>query len=428
MKKNCKVMLMVATIATGGISGGLLGGLQPTAVYAQETINKTVNVGGLNVRSQAQKGSSILGVLKAGDVIAVEGVVNGWNKFTYNGKTAYVDGAYLKDGGAVPTVTSTPVTNNNATGNKTVNVSYLNIRSQAVKGSAILGVIKAGDVINVEEVVNGWSKFTYNGKTAYVDGRYLKDVTAVTTTTTQAPTTTTTQAPTTTEATTETTTQVPTTTETTTQFEEFEEFEEETEVVEDTTLLEEVETTTDVVVEETVVESETENNDTEQANLGDFEIVDTVLVTYYGSDTHVVIPDGITAIGEGAFGFNKTLESVLIPEGVVSIGDNAFYECESLLFVTFPESLKSIGRYSFAHASLYDFTLPEGIETIESGAFCWNRNIEHIIIPDNIKFIGDWGFSELATINEISLPAGIELDIFEVFGLLEGSSIISYRD
>ena len=51
---------------------------------------------------------------------------------------------------------------------------------------------------------------------------------------------------------------------------------------------------------------------------------------YYGHDGDVVIPNGVTSIGECAFMGCKSLTSVIIPEGT-SIGDGAFAGCEKLV-------------------------------------------------------------------------------------------------
>ena len=45
--------------------------------------------------------------------------------------------------------------------------------------------------------------------------------------------------------------------------------------------------------------------------------------------TRVVIPEGVTSIGDRAFCGCSSLTSVVIPEGVTSIGDGAFGLCES---------------------------------------------------------------------------------------------------
>ena len=55
-----------------------------------------------------------------------------------------------------------------------------------------------------------------------------------------------------------------------------------------------------------------------------------------------IIPDGVTSIGDEAFGFCRSLTSVSIPDGVTSIGDGAFGWCESLTSVSIPDSVTSI--------------------------------------------------------------------------------------
>ena len=55
----------------------------------------------------------------------------------------------------------------------------------------------------------------------------------------------------------------------------------------------------------------------------DFEIENEILKKYHGHNNNVIIPDGVTEIGYGAFHACR-IESVFIPEGVVSIGNLAF--------------------------------------------------------------------------------------------------------
>nr|MCR5123483.1 leucine-rich repeat domain-containing protein [Ruminococcus sp.] len=59
----------------------------------------------------------------------------------------------------------------------------------------------------------------------------------------------------------------------------------------------------------------------------------------------VVIADGVTSIGKGAFQYLLKLESVSIPNSVVSIGREAFFVCEALADIAIPKSVTSIGDY-----------------------------------------------------------------------------------
>ena len=57
----------------------------------------------------------------------------------------------------------------------------------------------------------------------------------------------------------------------------------------------------------------------------------------YKGETHVVIPDSVTHIENGAFFHCTSLKDVKIPNSVTDIGNRAFYHCTSLLRTNRPE-------------------------------------------------------------------------------------------
>ena len=65
--------------------------------------------------------------------------------------------------------------------------------------------------------------------------------------------------------------------------------------------------------------------------------------------TELVIPKGITSIGDYAFTNCTSLTSVTIPDSVTSIGREAFHCCDSLTSVTIPDSVTSIGNFAFSY-------------------------------------------------------------------------------
>ena len=82
------------------------------------------------------------------------------------------------------------------------------------------------------------------------------------------------------------------------------------------------------------------------------------------STENVVIPSGVTSIGDWAFYSCTGLTSVTIPDSVTSIGDWVFYGCSGLTGVTIPDSVTSIGFSAFSGCiRLKSITIPRRFET-----------------------------------------------------------------
>lgn len=103
------------------------------------------------------------------------------------------------------------------------------------------------------------------------------------------------------------------------------------------------------------------------------------------TDKYIVVPQGVSAIGEGALSHEKDILGVLLPEsvteirdgafehcdglqvinipdGVTSIGDNAFFSCKALIGVLIPNSVRSIGRKAFSNCGYLEVIYYVGIE------------------------------------------------------------------
>ena len=103
----------------------------------------------------------------------------------------------------------------------------------------------------------------------------------------------------------------------------------------------------------------------------DFRIVGDCLTQYLGHDSDVVIPAdlGIRTIGDYAFA-NDWVRSVVVPEGVTAIGEGAFSGYGTLEHVELPDSLTTIGNGAFSHSTaLKSIHFPPALRRIETNAF-----------------------------------------------------------
>ena len=125
---------------------------------------------------------------------------------------------------------------------------------------------------------------------------------------------------------------------------------------------------------------------------------------FYGCDslTSVVIPDGVTTIGDYAFKNCSGLNSVDIGNGLISIGDYAFQYCNSLTSVTIPDGVTIIGDYAFYDCdSMTSVTIPDTVTTIGACAFCSCDSLTNVIIPNSVTTIGNSAFDSCTSLTGI---------------------------
>ena len=147
------------------------------------------------------------------------------------------------------------------------------------------------------------------------------------------------------------------------------------------------------------------------SNASDFVIKDGVLKKYSGTESEVIIPNGVTIIGFEAFKRCNSLEKVVIPDGVTKIRSNAFSECGGLTEVTIPKSVSTIGQLAFYHCkSLTNLTIDFGVKKIEPWAFCGCSSLTSISIPDSVTSIGEWAFGN-CNIAKVTMSESV----FELF-------------
>ena len=108
----------------------------------------------------------------------------------------------------------------------------------------------------------------------------------------------------------------------------------------------------------------------------------------------LVIPNGVTSIGQYAFYDCTSLTSVTIGNSVTSIGQTAFRGCTSLTSVTIGNSVTSIGKDAFyGCTSLTSVVIPDSVTSIGQSAFYGCTRLTSVVIPDSVTSIGQNAFS-----------------------------------
>ncbi len=127
----------------------------------------------------------------------------------------------------------------------------------------------------------------------------------------------------------------------------------------------------------------------------DFRIEGGMLKEYTGTEKDVVIPEGVTSIGDRAFQNCNDVTSVTIPAGVTEIGSYAFCECSGLTQITLSESLRRIGDLAFIDCvSLARVEVPSGVEELGIQVFDGCVSLKAAVIPESVTSIGRLAFQD----------------------------------
>ena len=108
------------------------------------------------------------------------------------------------------------------------------------------------------------------------------------------------------------------------------------------------------------------------------------------------------------FGHTEKISSIVISEGITSIGYGAFSGLNRATKLSLPSSLTAIRAYAFSDCiSLLSVSIPDSVSAIDIGAFTGCRNLRTAVLPSSLKVIEAEAFANCAFLSSVTIPEGI---------------------
>lgn len=160
-----------------------------------------------------------------------------------------------------------------------------------------------------------------------------------------------------------------------------------------------------------------------------YAIANNQLIQYTGSQTELIVPEGVTSLRNFAFKWLE-LDSILLPASLTTLGFQSFTETtgtvsfasESSLTtipsnafnnfkgtsIILPNSVETISEAAFANCiNLVEFIVPNQVTSIGSNAFLNGVNLENITLSSSLLTIGNYAFDSCSKLTTITIPASV---------------------
>ncbi len=122
--------------------------------------------------------------------------------------------------------------------------------------------------------------------------------------------------------------------------------------------------------------------------------------------TSIIIPEGVTEIGNFAFKKCTNLTSVTISSTVETIGEQAFNGCTKLSSITIPSTVKIVSKKAFYECTeLNSLTILNGVQKIQDSAFGYCNNLQSVTIPSSVTNIGSSAFCECTSLTSVVIQS-----------------------
>ena len=139
--------------------------------------------------------------------------------------------------------------------------------------------------------------------------------------------------------------------------------------------------------------------------------------------TNLVIPEGVTEIGDEVFKECSNLKSITIPNSLTSIGNDSFCECTCEIKWSDNPSITEIGEYAFQGYKGTSLTIPNSVTSIGEFAFYYCTELKSLTIPNSVTSIGEYAFCYCACEIKWSDNPSITEIGEDAFSYYEGTSL-----
>lgn len=161
----------------------------------------------------------------------------------------------------------------------------------------------------------------------------------------------------------------------------------------------------------------------------DFIIQNGILEQCLTKDAVIVIPEGVTVIGEGAMKGGSFIEKVILPDSVTEIRADAWKGCRRLKEISIPKSVCYIGDYAFHRChSLKHIEIPEIVTELGNCVFLYCDSLEYVSMPGVIS-LGNQVFLNDVNLRKLVLSKNLNVNcICDVFTGCSKLSEIQFAD
>ena len=149
-------------------------------------------------------------------------------------------------------------------------------------------------------------------------------------------------------------------------------------------------------------------------NLTSVKIADTVTsigLCAFSSCTSLktlVLPDSVRSLGVSVFGSCEALETITWSKNLTEIGANCFLFCSSLKEITLPKALKKVGVYAFGYCDgLKEVTIWGKLKEIPGYMFVFCSNLSKVTLKEGVQSIGTMAFARIAANSSVIIPKSV---------------------